>query len=147
MFGGSGSGRFTLQNMAPVIAWLNDELFETDKSLVRGRTDADEENPVIDPNDAETLAFLRDLAVHGNSLYKELLEQGFKDPGERIQLQNLEPAAYVPLEFVYDRGWPVPGARLCDGWAEALAGDLLVFAWTRPGPDAGVMTATVPVPR
>jgi hypothetical protein len=29
----------------------------------------------------------------------------------------------------------------------ALAGDLLVFAWTRPGPDAGVMTATVPVPR
>ena len=29
----------------------------------------------------------------------------------------------------------------------ALAGGRLVFAWTRPGPDAGVMTATAPLPR
>lgn len=123
LFGARGSGHFTLQNTDAAIEWLNDELFETDKSLVRGRTDADDENPVIDPDDAETLAFLRDLAIHGNSLYKELVAQGFKDPGERIQLLNLEPSAYVPLEFVYDRGFPITGARLCDGWAEALAGD------------------------
>ena len=29
----------------------------------------------------------------------------------------------------------------------ALAGDRLVFAWTRPGPGAGLMTAAAPVPR
>ncbi|MEJ2256517.1 MAG: hypothetical protein P8X98_05835 [Woeseiaceae bacterium] len=122
VFGPRGAGRYTLQHAAAAITWLNKEMFATEKSLVRRRARAGAE-PMLDVNDPDTLALFRDLAIHGNKLYKELLHEGFKDPGERIQLFNMEPTAYVPLEFIYDRGHPVAGAGFCEGWEAALAGD------------------------
>ncbi|MEX2481509.1 MAG: hypothetical protein WD928_11690 [Gammaproteobacteria bacterium] len=122
VFGPRGAGRYTLQHAARAIAWLNQEMFATEKSLVRRRVKEGAE-PVLDVNDPDTLALFRDLAIHGNKLYKELLHEGFEDPGEHIQLFNMEPTAYVPLEFIYDRGHPVAGAGFCEGWEEALTGD------------------------
>ncbi len=122
IFGTRGSGNFTLQHTAPAIEWLNKEIFATDKSLVR-RQQPDNKASGLNADDQETLDFLRNLAVHGNLLYKELISQGFEDPGESIQLMNLDPTAYVPLEFVYDRGYPIENAPLCERWQEALEGD------------------------
>jgi hypothetical protein len=122
VFGPRGAGRYTLQHAAQAVAWLNKEMFSTEKSLVRRRAKNNAE-PVLDVTDADTLALFRDLAIHGNKLYRELLHEGFRDPGEHIQIFNMEPTAYVPLEFIYDRGHPLEGAGFCDGWEAALAGD------------------------
>ena len=124
IFGGQGSKRFELPGSATALEWLNQTLFNTQKSLIRQQVaQGGDTKPVLDANSPDLLALLRDLARHGTALYNELDGQHFKDPGERIQLLNLEPQAYVPLEFIYDRGYPADDAVLCDGWRDALAFD------------------------
>lgn len=127
VFGGQGGRRYELQDAATALDWLNQTLFVTEKSLVRRRAavGVGDTEPLLDADDAEVLTLLRDMARHGAVLYNSLRAQGFEDPGERIQLLNREPRAYVPLEFVYDRGYPADDARLCDGWKEALLSDEL----------------------
>jgi len=38
---------------------------------------------------------------------------------ERIQFVNLDESDIVPVEYVYDKGYPLDGATLCDGFREA----------------------------
>ncbi|MES9937193.1 MAG: hypothetical protein ABW153_12175 [Sedimenticola sp.] len=125
VFGGHGGKRYELQDAAAALGWMNQKLFITEKSLVRQRANAgnDDAEPVLDTDSEYVRTLLRDMARHGAVLYNSLDAQGFEDPGERIQLLNREPGAYVPLEFVYDRGYPRDDARLCDGWREALLSD------------------------
>ncbi|MFZ0790473.1 MAG: hypothetical protein WAM94_12730, partial [Chromatiaceae bacterium] len=125
VFGGQGSGHYELDDAEAAINWVNDSLFATEKSLVRRRAarGADDARPMLDADDPEMLRLLRDMARHGAELFNQLALQGFQDPGRRIQLLNREPKAYVPLEFVYDRGYPADDARLCEGWEAALLSD------------------------
>jgi hypothetical protein len=123
VFGGEGGKGYDLRDAGAAIKWLNDKLFATEKSLVRRRAAQTGTDEVLDAADAELLGLLRDMARNGANLYNELRDQGFDDPGERIQLLNMQPDSYVPLEFVYDRGYPADNARLCDGWLAALTGE------------------------
>ena len=125
MFGGAGANRYDLEGTEAALEWLNQDLFTTQKSLVRRRASqgAGAAGDLLDAKDPDVLRLLRDMARHGSAIHKQLRAGICKDPGERIQLLNLEPSAYVPLEFVYDRGYPADDARLCDGWLAALQSD------------------------
>ncbi len=124
IFGGEGGRHFDLADAEVAIRWLNETLFATEKLVVRrrhaaqGPANAEEgsgprEEDVLDADDPDVRKLLRDMARHGAGLYNQLIDQGFTDPGERIQVLNLEPDNDVPLEFVYDGGYPVSEARLC----------------------------------
>jgi nucleoid DNA-binding protein len=125
VFGSGSPEKFNLNEAGKAIDWLNDELFITEKSLVRKQAGAgDASNDAqIDGSDEEVIRILRTLAEHGTELYNQLTLQGFKDPGQRIQLINTEPEEYVPIEFVYDRGFPRKTAILCQAGLEALTSD------------------------
>jgi hypothetical protein len=123
VFGGNGGKGYDLRDAGAAVKWLNDKLFATEKSLVRRRAAHTGAEEVLDAGDGELLGLLRDMARNGANLYNQLRDQGFDDPGERIQLLNMEPDSYVPLEFVYDRGYPADDARLCDSWLATLTTD------------------------
>lgn len=134
VFGGDGAGSFDLSGAGDAVKWLNEALFATEKLIVRKRAAANTgataaaaplgAQEVLDADDPDLRVLLRDMARHGAGLYNQLRDQGFTDPGERLQLLNLEPDNYVPLEFVYDRGYPVSAATLCaEGVQALLAGD------------------------
>jgi len=125
VFGARGGGHFDLRDTETAINWVNQNLFTAEKSLVRrrGTQGAADARPRLDADDLEVRRLLRDMARHGAELFNQLALQGFRDPGPRIQLLNREPTAYVPLEFVYDQGYPADDARLCDGWESALLAD------------------------
>ncbi len=122
VFGGAGGKNYTLRRADKAIDVLNEILFSTEKSLVRRRAVRPEPGAeqVLDAEDEDVRVLLRDMARYGAGLYNQLERQGFQDPGERIQLLNLDPDTYLPLEFVYDRGYPADAARLCPGWLAAL---------------------------
>jgi len=130
VFGGQGGSSFNLGDAKVAIKWLNETLFTTEKLVVRRQAAQDPANgtgaagaraqDVLDADDPNVRVLLRDMARHGAGLYNHLLSQGFTDPGERIQVLNHEPSTYVPLEFVYDRGYPVSDAKLCAPGLEAL---------------------------
>ncbi len=140
MFGGTGAGRCDLEGTEAALEWLNQDLFTTQKSLVRRRAaqGAGADGALLDAADPEVLRLLRDMARHGSAIHKQLRAGPCRDPGERIQLLNLEPGGYVPLEFVYDRGYPADDATLCDGWLEALQSD---------APACPACSRTAPTPR
>ncbi|MCD6346236.1 MAG: hypothetical protein J7L96_02320 [Bacteroidales bacterium] len=126
VFGSKGVGQYNLSNTDSAVKWLNNELFVTEKSLVRrrakeGKPDAEE---ILDTKDQDMLKILRTFARHGTIIYQELRAQKFKDPGERIQILNNTPDEYVPLEFAYDRGSPAENARLCEAGMKALESDV-----------------------
>lgn len=125
VFAGKGGKIFDLGSTSALVRLLNDKLFLKDVSLVRRRSQqgVDERDAVLDADDPDVLELFCDLARHGATLYQDLRSQGFVDPGERLQLVNHDPRRYVPLEFVYDRGFPRRGARLCAGWQAVLAGE------------------------
>lgn len=121
VFGTNQVGSFDLSDAKTAIKWLNETLFTTEKLVVRrhaaGNAPAQEE---LDADDPDVRVLLRDMARHGAGLYNQLIDQGFTDPGDRIQVLNLEPNSYVPIEFVYDRGYPVTKAKLCMDGLHAL---------------------------
>lgn len=125
VFAGKGGKIFDLGSTSALVRLLNDKLFLKDVSLVRRRSQqgVDERDAVLDADDPDVLELFCDLARHGATLYQDLRSQGFVDPGERLQLVNHDPKRYVPLEFVYDRGFPRRGARLCAGWQAVLGGE------------------------
>lgn len=125
LFGGHGGQIFDLASFDPLMAFLNDELFLNDTELVRRRErlGVAEGEALLDDTDPLVLGFFRDLARHGAALYQTLRRQKFTDPGDRIQVINLDPERHVPLEFIYDRTTPSRNATLCAGWQSALTGD------------------------
>jgi hypothetical protein len=116
--------RYDLSEADRAIDWLNENLFLTEAALVRRRAAAgDSATEALDADDRTVLALLRTMARHGATLHRLLVLQGFRDPGERIQILNLEPDTYAPLEFVYDRGFPADDAPLCAAGLAALHSD------------------------
>ena len=126
VFDGSGGRNYTLKSPGKAIEALNTVLFSTEKSLVRRLADSPGKEQRLDADDEEVRVLLRDMARFGAGLFNQLDQQGFADPGERIQFLSLDPDLILPLEFVYDCGYPVDAARLCDGWQAALAADATV---------------------
>ena len=126
VFDGSGGRNYTLKSPGKAIEALNTVLFSTEKSLVRRLADTPGKEQRLDAGDEEVRVLLRDMARFGAGLFNQLDQQGFADPGERIQFLSLDPDLILPLEFVYDRGYPVDAAHLCDGWQAALTADATV---------------------
>ena len=127
VFGKGSPEKFDLSDAGNAINWLNNELFITEKSLVRKKAGSDDASGGlhIDGSDKEVVHILRTLAEHGTELFNQLTLQGFKDPGARIQLINTEPEEYVPIEFVYDRGFPKKSASVCQPGLAALNSDAI----------------------
>ncbi|WP_068807629.1 hypothetical protein [Thauera phenolivorans] len=113
--------RYDLSQANRAIDWLNEKAFLTQATLVRREEANGESGAGLDPEDPAVLALLRTMARHGATLHGVLAVQGFTDPGERIQVLNLDPQTYAPFEFVYDRGYPADDARLCPEGLAALA--------------------------
>ena len=143
VFGRSGIAGFDLSDAEDAIKWLNEVLFATEKMVARrqeARRDANvfgsagpRPEPALDADDPDVRSLLRDMARHGAGLYNQLVAQGFSDPGPRIQVLNEDPTHYVPLEFVYDRGYPVGDAEVCRSGLKALAsGEVACPACTVP---------------
>ena len=126
VFDGKGGHDYALKSPGKAIEALNTVLFSTEKSLVRRLAASPGAEAALDVNDEEVRVLLRDMARFGAGLFNQLEQQGFADPGDRIQLLSLDPDVVLPLEFVYDRGFPAEAARLCAGWQAALAGDVQV---------------------
>lgn len=126
VFDGNGGRNYRFKSPGKAIETLNAVLFSTEKSLVRRLAATPGEEGMLDANDEEVRVLLRDMARFGAGLFNQLEQQGFTDPGDRIQLLSLEPDSVLPLEFVYDRGYPVEEARLCGGWLDALQADAKV---------------------
>lgn len=137
IFDGTGARSYTLASPETAIENLNTLLFNTEKSLVRRQAAKPDGTGGLDPADEEVRLLLRDMARFGSWLFHQLQRQGFSDLGERIQLLSLAPDEVLPLELVYDRGYPAEGARLCQGWPAALAGDAPDCPACAPAPPAG----------
>lgn len=121
VFGRGDPKHYDLSDADKTINWLNNELFITTASLVNKRADAgDAGEDRLDDQDTDVIRILRTLAEHGTELYNQLTDEDFVDPGERIQLINTEPKEYVPIEFVYDRGYPASDATICVDGIKAL---------------------------
>lgn len=116
VFDGTGGRDLALNTPEQAIQNLNGMLFLTAKSLVRRRAESDGKEAGLDVTDEEVRVLLRDMARFGTSLFNQLDQQGFRDPGDRFQFLSFDPDVVLPLEFVYDRGYPVDGAVLCNGW-------------------------------
>jgi hypothetical protein len=121
VFGKKGQG-FDLSDAGKAIEWLNETLSTTEKVVVR-RQAASAAREVLDEKDPDVVRLLRDMARHGAGLYNQLVREHFVDPGDRIQVLSHDPGTYVPLEFVYDRGYPRSDAKLCAAGLEALRSD------------------------
>lgn len=132
-FGAESGTKLELGDAKLAIKWINDQLSLAETRVVRrhatpppsgggGATQADSSvAEELDANDEDVRCLLRDMARHGAGLYQRLVEQkAFRDPGDRIQVVNRDPDTYVPLEFVYDGGYPVKEATLCAAGLDAL---------------------------
>lgn len=116
VFDGTGGRDFALKSPGQAIENLNTVLFATEKSLVRRQAASAGKEATLDVNDEEVRVLLLNMARFGASLFNQLDLQGFRDPGDRIQFLSFDPDVVLPLEFVYDRGYPIDAAPLCDGW-------------------------------
>lgn len=126
-FGSGGGQHFDLHHASQAIEWLNDTLHATQTLIVRKQAVTIPVGGVTPPlvdefdeNDTDARALVLDMARHGTGLYKELCDQGFTDPGERIQILCEDADDHVPLEFVYDRGYPSSKAQWCGAGLAAL---------------------------
>ncbi|QLQ25842.1 MAG: HEAT repeat domain-containing protein [Dechloromonas sp.] len=126
VFDGSGGRNYALKSPGKAIEALNTVLFSTEKSLVRRLAASPGKEEALDAGDEEVRILLRDMARFGAGLFNQLDQQGFADPGDRIQLLSLDPDVVLPLEFVHDRGYPVDAAHLCSGWQGALEANATV---------------------
>ncbi|MDO9165762.1 MAG: hypothetical protein Q7U13_06615, partial [Rhodoferax sp.] len=146
VFGGERGKGFDLSDARVAVKWLNETLFTTEKLVVRrqatkgpastGQVAGVSAPDVFDSDDPDVRSLLRDMARHGAGMYNQLMSQGFTDPGDRIQVLNHEPRTYVPLEFVYDRGYPISSAKLCEPGLQALnSGEDACPVCALPAPD------------
>ena len=156
-FGREGVKNFDLSDASEAIRWINETLFATEKLVVRRRAVPSPANAaggsgvfpedVLDTDDPWVCSQLRNMARHGAELYNRLVAKGFVDPGERVQVLNHEANTYVPLEFVYDRGYPMSEAKVCATGLDALMSDAEACpVCTMPAPEEGRDSAPVICP-
>jgi hypothetical protein len=119
VFGGLGASTRALSDATQAVRWLNQALFNTEKLIVRQRARRGTAKEVLDTSDENLRVLLRDMARHGAALYNALAGGKDLEAGDRIELLTLE-GVYIPLEFVYDRGFPKDDARICSAGAKAL---------------------------
>ncbi|MDX2419228.1 MAG: hypothetical protein QNK19_17350 [Xanthomonadales bacterium] len=121
VFGPRGAEKteVSLQGSGDIVRKINKTLFNATKGLVRHSADHRGTSWVGD-HDEEAMKLLREMARYGNLLYQHLKTQGILERiSETIQFVNLDESDIVPIEYVYDRGYPEDGATLCDGFREA----------------------------
>ncbi len=123
VFGRQADGNYDLGDADEAIEFLNHELFTAAKSMVRWRARQGRTEEVLDTDHEDVLFVLRTLARHGAALFNSLTGQGFTDSGERLQVFNKDLKEYAPVEFVYDRGFPVDDAKICEEGLAALDSD------------------------
>jgi hypothetical protein len=125
VFGTPGSRIVRLSLARGAVEWLAATLHATEKVVARRREAQATAALALDADDPDVRRLLRDMARMGADLYQQLRTPGaaFVDPGDRIELLDRGTDAYVPLEFVYDRGYPVDEAPLCREGIAALDSD------------------------
>ena len=126
IYGQESSQEISLGETKRLMNVLNERLFLSEKTLVRQREREGSLESLVDINleDEELKEILRLLARHGTNLYNELPKNEELITSRRIQLFNRRPDDYIPLEFVYDRGYPTDQAELCAEGFAALDSEL-----------------------
>lgn len=124
IFGSAIPHKVQLGRTETMIRKLNEELFGTQIDLVH-----QERRHLVTPrlkaDNPDVERILRLLAKQGCTLYQDLTAQGLGDLGRRIQIINRENKTLLPLEFVYDRGYPSDTATVCRAGLDALESELL----------------------
>lgn len=129
VFGPRGAEKteVSLQGARDIVDKINRKLFNATKALVRHSADGGGTSWVGD-HDEEAMQLLREMARWGNALYDTLKKEGALERiSESIQFVNLDESDIVPIEYVYDKGYPADGAKICEGfrdaenWAEIFA--------------------------
>lgn len=118
--GPSGTGVLLREGQAPSVVHLAgiEQLRDT---LAHVLLDALEDDDVgAEPGGPEQTELLVRLARQGSLLHRKL-EHDLQsvDEADHVQVIASEDE-YVPLELVYDYGFPATSARLCRGWRSAL---------------------------
>jgi len=109
----------SLEGAGDVVRMINKKLFNATKGLVRHSTDGKGTSWVGD-HDEEAMQLLREMARWGNELYDTLKNEGaLVRISESIQFVNLDETDIVPIEYVYDKGYPKDGAKICEGFRDA----------------------------
>ncbi len=121
VFGPRGAEKteISLQGSGKFVEGINNRLFQATIRLIRSSEDNKGTSWVSD-HDEEAMELLREMARKGNALYDTLKKGGVLERiSETIQFVNLDESDIVPVEYVYDKGYPLDGATLCDGFREA----------------------------
>lgn len=84
----------------------------------------------------QTLTLLRKLAIHGSTLYEEVIRPAklanARKPGLRLSIA-CSAESYFPAEIVYDRPVPIENAGLCDGYRTSLLEGTCCGQWQTRG--------------
>ena len=108
----------SLGGSGDVVADLGQDIFKSTMRLVRKYEQSNGASWVDDQNE-EALKLLRKMATRGNQFYDELKKQNVLGRfSETIQFVNLDKSDIVPIEYVYDKGYPKKGATLCEGFGD-----------------------------
>jgi len=121
VFGPRGAEKteVSLQGAGEIVEKINKKLFTATKGLVRHSAESGGTS-WVDNHDEDAMQLLREMARWGNALYDALKKEGALERiSETIQFVNLDEADIVPIEYVYDKGYPEDGATLCDGFRDA----------------------------
>jgi hypothetical protein len=121
VFGPRGAERteVSLQGSGDLIEDLNKRLFKTTVKLVRGSADH-RGTSWVGEDEGEAMELLLEMARWGNTLHTALKQEGALERiSETIQFVNLDESDIVPIEYVYDKGFPNAGATLCEGFSDA----------------------------
>ena len=121
VFGPRGAEKteVSLQGAGDIVEKINKKLFTATKGLVRHSAD-NRGTSWVHEHDEDAMQLLREMARWGNALYDALKKEGVLERiSETIQFVNLDETDIVPIEYVYDRGYPKDGATLCAGFREA----------------------------
>lgn len=91
------------------------DAFVHDPAPFKGRLDSE-----------ASVDLMRKLAISGVELYRAIgrkLKDSLPEGAlERLQVVQVDPTAFIPVEFVYDLPAPANDARLCKNWEGALEG-------------------------
>lgn len=120
VFGPRGAERteVSLHGSGDFLESINERLFKTTIKLVR-RSEDHRGTSWVGDDEGEAMKLLLEMARWGNALHDTLEQEGALERiSETIQFVNLDESDIVPLEYVYDKGFPNRGATLCEGFRD-----------------------------